>query len=178
MNRLVPESWPYVHTIEGPDDMPAHIKASLLSCSLTIPVQRGQLALGTWQGIYLCEHRDRATSRELVLTLHGQPGEEDGLHRGHPARALRLEDRQLRTGLHADARGGQGIQVELELRWHRPHVARRLHHPLPLPRQDQGGLRQKPEALEPHARRLLPRRDQEIPERLAQHRRHRRQILC
>ena len=76
MNRLVPESWPYVHTIEGPDDMPAHIKASLLSCSLTIPVQRGQLALGTWQGIYLCEHRDRATSRELVLTLHGQPGEE------------------------------------------------------------------------------------------------------
>lgn len=71
INRLVPESWPYVHTIEGPDDMPAHLKASLLSSSLTIPVQDGRLVLGTWQGIYLCEHRNRAAARELFLTLYG-----------------------------------------------------------------------------------------------------------
>jgi secondary thiamine-phosphate synthase enzyme len=72
INHLVPESFPYEHTLEGPDDMPAHMKASLMGCSLTVPVGRGCLLLGTWQGIYLCEHRNRAGSRSLVLTLQGQ----------------------------------------------------------------------------------------------------------
>jgi len=68
----VAEDEPYWrHTLEGPDDMPAHIKASLLGPSLTLPVRDGRLALGTWQGIYLCEHRDRGGPRSLVLTLHG-----------------------------------------------------------------------------------------------------------
>lgn len=72
LNHLVPETLDYVHTIEGTDDMPAHIKSSLMGCSLIIPIADGQLALGTWQGIYLCEHRDAATSRQLVLTLQGE----------------------------------------------------------------------------------------------------------
>jgi secondary thiamine-phosphate synthase enzyme len=68
----VPEDAPYwTHTDEGPDDMPAHVKASLLGPSLTLPVADGRLALGTWQGIYLCEHRDRGGSRSLVATLQG-----------------------------------------------------------------------------------------------------------
>ena len=71
-SALAPEDFPYQHTCEGPDDMPAHVKASLLGCSLTIPVHDGRLALGTWQGIYLCEHRNRASRRRLVLTLHGE----------------------------------------------------------------------------------------------------------
>ena len=71
MNRIVPESLPYIHTIEGPDDMPAHIKSSMLGASLLIPIQDGRLALGTWQGIYLCEHRDAATPRSIVLTMQG-----------------------------------------------------------------------------------------------------------
>lgn len=71
-NAIAPEDFPYVHTCEGPDDMPAHVKASLLGSSVTIPVQRGQLQLGTWQGIYLCEHRDSGGSRRLVLTLWGE----------------------------------------------------------------------------------------------------------
>jgi len=71
-NRLAPEDAPYVHTMEGPDDMPAHVKATLAGSSLTIPVQGGRLVLGTWQGIYLCEHRNRAGSRKLMLTLHGE----------------------------------------------------------------------------------------------------------
>lgn len=60
INRLVPEEQDFIHTAEGPDDMPAHIKASLFGCSLSIPISEGALALGTWQGIYLCEHRNRA----------------------------------------------------------------------------------------------------------------------
>ena len=71
LNRLVPEDQPFVHTVEGPDDMPAHVKSSLLGASLMIPVSAGALALGTWQGIYLCEHRNDATPRTLVLTLQG-----------------------------------------------------------------------------------------------------------
>ena len=71
-DRLAPEDAPYEHTIEGPDDMPAHIKCSMLGASLLVPVARGQLQLGTWQGVYLCEHRDRGGSRTLVLTLQGQ----------------------------------------------------------------------------------------------------------
>ena len=61
----------WTHTMEGPDDMPAHIKASLLGPALSLPVSAGRLALGTWQGIYLCEHRDRGGSRRLLATLHG-----------------------------------------------------------------------------------------------------------
>lgn len=72
-NIIAPENAAhYTHTIEGPDDMPAHIKASLLGPSLTLPVKAGRLHLGTWQGIYLCEHRDHGGARQLVLTLHGE----------------------------------------------------------------------------------------------------------
>ncbi len=72
-NRMVPENAPYYrHTYEGPDDMPAHLKASLLGASLTIPVADGQLAMGTWQGIYLCEHRNQGGPRRLVVTIHGE----------------------------------------------------------------------------------------------------------
>ena len=72
-NKAVPENDPdYLHNDEGPDDMPAHLKAALLGSSVTIPVRNGRLALGTWQGIYLCEHRDRAHSRELVITAWGE----------------------------------------------------------------------------------------------------------
>lgn len=71
--EAVPENARYwTHTIEGPDDMPAHIKASLLGPSLTLPVSGGRLAVGTWQGIYLCEHRDRGGARSLILTLNGE----------------------------------------------------------------------------------------------------------
>ena len=72
LSALVPEDFPYRHTVEGPDDMPAHVKSSLLTCSLTIPVAQGRLCLGTWQGIFLCEHRDRGGRRKLVLTLWGE----------------------------------------------------------------------------------------------------------
>ena len=72
INHAVPENLPYIHTLEGPDDMPAHVKASLLGASVTIPIANGRLQLGTWQGIYLCEHRDHATSRNLILTLQGE----------------------------------------------------------------------------------------------------------
>lgn len=73
-NRIVPENQSFVHTIEGPDDMPAHVKSSMLGASLSIPITEGRLALGTWQGIYLCEHRNSATPRTIVLTLHGESG--------------------------------------------------------------------------------------------------------
>jgi len=72
--NAAPEDLPYRHTCEGPDDMPAHIKASMLGCSLTIPIAAGRLCLGTWQGVYLCEHRIRGGSRNVVLTLHGEIG--------------------------------------------------------------------------------------------------------
>ncbi|HEX4106526.1 MAG TPA: secondary thiamine-phosphate synthase enzyme YjbQ [Solirubrobacteraceae bacterium] len=72
-DAAVPEQAPYwTHTLEGPDDMPAHVKASLLGPALSLPVAQGGLALGTWQGIYLCEHRDRGGSRSLVATLWGE----------------------------------------------------------------------------------------------------------
>ncbi len=72
-NKMVPENQPYYkHTQEGPDDMPAHIKASLLDTSLQIPIANGKLNLGTWQGIYLCEHRNNGGSRKLVLTIMGE----------------------------------------------------------------------------------------------------------
>jgi secondary thiamine-phosphate synthase enzyme len=72
-NEAVPEGASYwTHTSEGDDDMPAHIKASLLGPSLTLPVSGGRLALGTWQGVYLCEHRNRGGSRRVVATAWGQ----------------------------------------------------------------------------------------------------------
>ena len=71
MNAIAPEGFPYIHTMEGPDDMPAHVKCSLLGSSVTVPVNEGRFALGTWQGVYLCEHRDRASKRRLVITLQG-----------------------------------------------------------------------------------------------------------
>ncbi len=73
MNHAVPENLAYIHTIEGPDDMPAHVKSSMMGASVLIPIGNGRLQLGTWQGIYLCEHRDRAGSRSIVVTLQGEP---------------------------------------------------------------------------------------------------------
>lgn len=77
LNRVVPETFPYVHTLEGPDDSPAHMKASLLGASLTVPIRDGRLVLGTWQGLYLCEHRNHGGRRRLVATLHGATHESD-----------------------------------------------------------------------------------------------------
>ena len=75
-NNAVPERSPlWTHTFEGPDDMPAHIKASLLGPTLTLPVSGGRPALGTWQGIYLCEHRNHGGRRSLLATLWGQVAE-------------------------------------------------------------------------------------------------------
>lgn len=71
-NRLCPESSSFIHTCEGPDDMPAHVKASLFGASVTVPICDGRLKLGTWQGIYLCEHRNHGGGRKIVLTLQGR----------------------------------------------------------------------------------------------------------
>ena len=72
-DRAVPDGAPYwTHTLEGPDDMPAHVRSSLTGSSLTLPVREGELALGTWQGIYLCEHRNRGGARSLIVTAWGE----------------------------------------------------------------------------------------------------------
>ena len=72
-NAIAPENAPYYrHTYEGPDDMPAHLKAALLGSSATIPITNGRLNLGTWQGIYLCEHRNHASGRQITVTLCGE----------------------------------------------------------------------------------------------------------
>jgi len=72
-NNMVPENAPYYqHTFEGPDDMPAHIKASILGSTITIPITNGNLNFGTWQGIYLCEHRNDNSTRTVILTLNGE----------------------------------------------------------------------------------------------------------
>jgi len=72
-NKVVPENDPgYQHGTEGPDDMPAHLKAAMLGSSVMIPIQNGKLALGTWQGIYLCEHRNRGGERDLIVTVFGE----------------------------------------------------------------------------------------------------------
>ena len=72
-NKLVPEnSSDFIHNAEGPDDMPAHIKSALLGSSILIPIKNGRMNLGTWQDIYLCEHRNRASERNLVLTVNGE----------------------------------------------------------------------------------------------------------
>jgi len=72
MNVTVPEDFAWTHTLEGPDDMPAHVKAALMGSSLSLPIAAGRFALGTWQGIYLCEHRDHGGSRSLLVTLNGE----------------------------------------------------------------------------------------------------------
>ena len=72
-NKMVPEDQPYYrHTMEGPDDMPAHLKSSILGCTVQIPITQGKLNLGTWQGIYMCEHRNHSGPRKLVLTAWGE----------------------------------------------------------------------------------------------------------
>ena len=72
-NRVAAENEPYyVHTYEGSDDMPAHLKSSILGCELTMPITQGELALGIWQGIYLGEHRDQGGRRQLLITIHGE----------------------------------------------------------------------------------------------------------
>ena len=87
-NQAVPERAPYwTHTLEGDEDMPAHVKAALLGPSLTLPVSQGRLALGTWQGVYLCEHRNRGGSRHVVATAWGETGSS--------ARRLRLRSAPL-----------------------------------------------------------------------------------
>lgn len=76
--EMAPENAPYYeHTLEGPDDMPAHIKAVLIGSSLTLPITNGRFNLGTWQGIYLCEHRERGGRRRLIVTLNGETGTRD-----------------------------------------------------------------------------------------------------
>ena len=71
-NHIVPENLPFLtHTVEGPDDMPAHIKAAMIGSSISIPITNGRLNLGIWQGIYLCEFRNRAVGRHLVATVYG-----------------------------------------------------------------------------------------------------------
>jgi secondary thiamine-phosphate synthase enzyme len=72
LNVAVPEDFAWTHTLEGSDDMPAHVKASLMGASLSLPIAGGRLALGTWQGIYLCEHRDQGGPRSLLVTLAGE----------------------------------------------------------------------------------------------------------
>ena len=70
---MIPENAPYYkHTVEGPDDMPAHLKNAILGCSLTIPVTEGSFNLGTWQGIYLCEHRNNGGKRKILVTINGE----------------------------------------------------------------------------------------------------------
>lgn len=75
-DRLVPESWEWQHSCEGPDDMPAHVKTTLSDSSLTIPIAAGRLVVGTWQGIYLCEHRNHGGSRRLFATMFGRRDED------------------------------------------------------------------------------------------------------
>jgi len=71
-NQIIPEQQGYYsHTMEGPDDMPAHLKSSILGASINIPITNGKLNLGTWQGIYLCEHRNRGGSRQIIATING-----------------------------------------------------------------------------------------------------------
>ena len=73
LNKIAPENLSiYDHTLEGPDDMPAHIKSSLMGASLTIPIEDGELAVGTWQGIYLCEHRNHGGRRKVIVTINGE----------------------------------------------------------------------------------------------------------
>ena len=72
VNAVAPEDFPYTHTVEGPDDMPAHVKSVLIGSSVSIPIHAGKLCLGTWQGIYLGEHRLAASGRQILATLHAE----------------------------------------------------------------------------------------------------------
>ena len=81
MNHAVPDDLAYVHTIEGPDDMPAHVKASMMGASIMVPIGEGRLRLGTWQGIYLCEHRDHGGPRTVVITVMGESMHKAQAHR-------------------------------------------------------------------------------------------------
>ncbi|RIA98838.1 hypothetical protein C1645_731399 [Glomus cerebriforme] len=72
LNKIVSENLPYVHTAEGPDDMPGHVKCALVGASLNIPITNGKFNLGTWQGIWLCEHRTYSSGRRVVVTLQGE----------------------------------------------------------------------------------------------------------
>ncbi len=72
IDRAVPQDFSWTHTLEGPDDMPAHVKGSVTGFDLTLPVRNGDLHLGTWQGVYLCEHRDRGGPRSITATLWGE----------------------------------------------------------------------------------------------------------
>ena len=76
-DRLAPEGAPWIHDVEGPDDMPAHVKTMLNGVSLHVPVTGGKLALGTWQGIYLWEHRHAPHARSVVVTVMGEPPEDN-----------------------------------------------------------------------------------------------------
>ncbi len=78
LDRIAPESFPYEHTLEGRDDMPAHVKSSIVGSSINIPIVAGQLALGTWQGIYLCEHRNSAHARTIILSAFGKKMSQSG----------------------------------------------------------------------------------------------------
>ena len=72
-NKMVPENQPYYkHTMEGADDIPAHLKSSILGSSIQIPITKGSLTLGTWQGIYLCEHRNNGGKRKIIVTINGE----------------------------------------------------------------------------------------------------------
>ncbi len=71
-NEIARADFDYAHTVEGPDDMPAHVKSALIGNAVSVPIEQGRLCLGTWQGIYLCEHRDHGGPRRLVLTVHGE----------------------------------------------------------------------------------------------------------
>jgi secondary thiamine-phosphate synthase enzyme len=75
LNRMVPEEAQYRHDCEGPDDMPAHVKTSLMGASLNIPLSNGSLAVGTWQGIWMNEHRDHPSARSIMVTIHGMAEE-------------------------------------------------------------------------------------------------------
>ncbi|CAM0140096.1 hypothetical protein VKS41_005742 [Umbelopsis sp. WA50703] len=72
LNKIAPEDFPYIHTDEGADDMPGHLKSGIVGVSLNIPISQGRLNTGTWQGIYLCEHRNHGGSRKIVVTLQGE----------------------------------------------------------------------------------------------------------
>jgi len=72
LNKICPEDFPYIHTDEGPDDMPGHLKSGIVGVSLNIPITQGKLNVGTWQGIWLCEHRNHGGPRRVVVTLQGE----------------------------------------------------------------------------------------------------------
>src|SRR5215207_9344330 len=132
-NDAVPEDAPYwTHTDEGPDDMPAHVKASLLGPSLSLPIASGRLALGTWQGIYLCEHRDRGGARPLTARAAGRAGRDRGRARAG-ARARRGDRRPAGPGDGVTRpRRPLGVSEDGDLAARAPSPAARDHRGLGL----------------------------------------------